>query len=89
MGQIKAVKTQPKTHTLKIIAIVAAFVMGGLMLYMNAMVLYNISLLMELEQKHYGSILRNTDIINYKVTNDEQSRQWLKDFYDIDYKKDQ
>lgn len=88
MGQIKAVKTQPKTHTLKIIAIVAAFVMGGLMLYMNAMVLYNISLLMELEQKHYGSILRNTDIINYKVTNDEESRQLLKDFYDIDYKKD-
>ena len=88
MGQIKAVKTQSKTHTLKIIAIVAAIVMGSLMLYMNAMVLYNISLLMELEQKHYGSILRNTDIINYKVTNDEQSRQWLKDFYDIDYKKD-
>ncbi len=88
MGQIKAVKTQSKTHTLKIIAIVAAFVMGCLMLYMNAMVLYNISLLMELEQKHYGSILRNTDIINYKVTNDEKSRQLLKDFYDIDYKKD-
>ena len=87
MGQIKAVNTQSKTHALKIIAIVAAFVMGGLMLYMNAMILYNISLLMELEQKHYGSILRNTDIINYKVTNDEQSRQWLKDFYDIDYKK--
>lgn len=87
MGQIKAVKTQSKTHALKIIAIVAAFVMGGLTLYMNAMILYNISLLMELEQKHYGSILRNTDIINYKVTNDEQSRQWLKDFYDIDYKK--
>ena len=88
MAQTKISKPQSKTHTLKIIAIVAAFVMGGLMLYMNAMILYNISLLMELEQKHYGLILRNTNIINYKITNDEESRQLLKDFYDIDYKKD-
>ena len=88
MAQPKLSKPQSKTHTLKIIAIVAAFVMGGLMLYMNAMILYNISLLMELEQKHYGLILRNTNIINYKITNDEESRQLLKDFYDIDYKKD-
>jgi hypothetical protein len=88
MAQPKISKPQSKTHTLKIIAIVAAFVMGGLMLYMNAMILYNISLLMELEQKHYGLILRNTNIINYKITNDEESRQLLKDFYDIDYKKD-
>jgi hypothetical protein len=88
MAQTKTSKPQSKTHTLKIIAIVAAFVMGGLMLYMNAMILYNISLLMELEQKHYGLILRNTNIINYKITNDEESRQLLKDFYDIDYKKD-
>ena len=88
MAQPKISKPQSKTHTLKIIAIVAAFVMGGLMFYMNAMILYNISLLMELEQKHYGLILRNTNIINYKVTNDEESRQLLKDFYDIDYKKD-
>ena len=88
MAQPKISKPQSKTHTLKIIAIVAAFVMGGLMLYMNAMILYNISLLMELEQKHYGLILRNTNIINYKIINDEESRQLLKDFYDIDYKKD-
>lgn len=88
MAQPKISKPQSKTHTLKIIAIVVAFVMGGLMLYMNAMILYNISLLMELEQKHYGLILRNTNIINYKITNDEESRQLLKDFYDIDYKKD-
>ena len=88
MAQPEISKPQSKTHTLKIVAIVAAFVMGGLMLYMNAMILYNISLLMELEQKHYGLILRNTNIINYKITNDEESRQLLKDFYDIDYKKD-
>ena len=68
MAQPKISKPQSKTHTLKIIAIVAAFVMGGLMLYMNAMI--------------------NTNIINYKITNDEESRQLLKDFYDIDYKKD-
>ena len=89
MAQAKISKPQSKTHTLKIIAIVVAFVIGVLTLYMNAMVLYNISLLMELEQSHYGSILRNTNIINWKVTNDEESRQWLKDAYDIDYKKDQ
>lgn len=45
-------------------------------------------MLMELEQSHFGSILRNTDMINAKVTNDEESRQWLKDAYGIDYKKD-
>ena len=89
MAQAKSPKSQSKTHTLKIIAVAVAFIMWGATLYMNAMVLYNISLLMELEQSHYGSILRNTNIINWKVTNDEESRQWLKDAYDIDYKKDQ
>ena len=88
MTQTKSPKSQSKTHALKIIAIVMAFIMWGITLYMNAMILYNISLLMELEQKHYGLILRNTNIINYKITNDEESRQLLKDFYDIDYKKD-
>lgn len=87
MGQIKAVKPQSKMHALKIVAVVVAFIMWGVTLYMNFHISLSVSMLMELEQKHYGSILRNTDIINYKVTNDEQSRQWLKDFYDIDYKK--
>lgn len=87
MGQIKAVKPQSKMHALKIVAVVLAFIMWGVTLYMNFHISLSVSMLMELEQAHYGSILRNTDIINYKVTNDEQSRQWLKDFYDIDYKK--
>ncbi len=88
MGQIKAVKPQSKTHILKIVAVVVAFIMWGVTLYMNFYISQSISMLMELEQSHFGSILRNTDMINAKVTNDEESRQWLKDMYDIDYKKD-
>lgn len=87
MGQIKTVKPQSKTHILKIVAVVVAFIMWGVTLYMNFYISQGISMLMELEQAHYGSILRNTDIINWKVTNDEESRQWLKEMYDIDYKK--
>lgn len=89
MAQTKISKPQSKTHTLKIIAIVLAFIMWGVTLYMNFHISLSVSMLMELEQSHFGSILRNTDIINAKVTNDEESRQWLKDMYDIDYKKDQ
>lgn len=88
MAQTKISKPQSKTHTLKIIAIVLAFIMWGVTLYMNFHISLSVSMLMELEQSHFGSILRNTDIINAKVTNDEESRQWLKDMYDIDYKKD-
>lgn len=88
MGQIKAVKPQSKTHILKIVAVVVAFIMWGVTLYMNFYISQSISMLMELEQSHFGSILRNTDMINAKVTNDEESRQWLKDAYGIDYKKD-
>ena len=88
MAQPKLSKPQSKTHTLKIIAIVMAFIMWGVTLYMNFHISLSVSMLMELEQSHFGSILRNTDIINAKVTNDEESRQWLKDMYDIDYKKD-
>lgn len=88
MGQIKAVKPQSKTHILKIVAVVVAFIMWGVTLYMNFYISQSISVLMELEQSHFGSILRNTDMINAKVTNDEESRQWLKDAYGIDYKKD-
>lgn len=88
MTQPKISKPQSKTHTLKVIAVVLAFIMWGVTLYMNFHISLSVSMLMELEQAHYGSILRNTDIINWKVTNDEESRQWLKDFYDIDYKKD-
>ena len=89
MAQPKLSKPQSKTHTLKVIAVVLAFIMWGVTLYMNFHISLSVSMLMELEQAHYGSILRNTDIINWKVTNDEESRQWLKDAYDIDYKKDQ
>ena len=89
MAQPKISKPQSKTHALKIIAVVVAFIMWGITLYMNFHISLSVSMLMELEQAHYGSILRNTDIINWKVTNDEESRQWLKEMYDIDYKKDQ
>ena len=89
MAQIKATKLQTKNNSLKIIVIVLAFIMWGATLYMNALMLSKIFYVIESEEKHYGLILRNTDIINYKVTNDEESRRKLKDWYDIDYKKDQ
>ena len=89
MAQTKISKPQSKTHTLKVIAVVLAFIMWGATLYMNALMLSKIFYMIELEEKHYGTILRNTDVINYKVTNDEESRRKLKDWYDIDYKKDQ
>ena len=89
MAQAKVVKPQSKNNSLKIIAIVVAFIMWGATLYMNALMLSKIFYVIELEEKHYGAILRNTDVINYKVTNDEESRRKLKDWYDIDYKKDQ
>ena len=88
MAQAKVVKPQSKNNSLKIIAIVVAFIMWGATLYMNALMLSKIFYVIELEEKHYGIILRNTDVINYKVTNDEESRRKLKDWYDIDYKKD-
>ncbi len=89
MAQVKATNSQTNNNSLKIIVIVVAFIMWGATLYMNALMLSKIFYMMELEEKHYGLILRNTDIINYKVTNDEESRRKLKDWYDIDYKKDQ
>lgn len=89
MAQAKVVKPQSKNNSLKIIAIVVAFIMWGATLYMNVLMLSKIFYVIELEEKHYGTILRNTDVINYKVTNDEESRRKLKDWYDIDYKKDQ
>lgn len=88
MTQTKSPKPQSKTHILKIIAVVVAFIMWGATLYINALMLSKIFYMIELEEKDYGLILRKTDIINYKVTNDEESRRKLKDWYDIDYKKD-
>ena len=88
MAQPKLSKPQSKKNTLKIIAVVVAFIMWGATLYMNALMLSKIFYVIESEEKHYGLILRKTDIINYKVTNDEESRRKLKDWYDIDYKKD-
>ena len=88
MSQTKATNSQTKNNSLKIIVIVVAFIMWGATLYMNALMLSKIFYVIELEEKHYGTILRNTDVINYKVTNDEESRRKLKDWYDIDYKKD-
>ena len=89
MSQTKATNSQTKNNSLKIIVIVVAFIMWGATLYMNALMLSKIFYMIELEEKDYGLILRKTDIINYKVTNDEESRRKLKDWYDIDYKKDQ
>ena len=87
MAQTKISKPQSKKNILKIVAVVVAFIMWGATLHMNALMLSKIFYVIELEEKHYGTILRNTDIINYKVTNDEESRRKLKDWYDIDYKK--
>ena len=88
MAQTKLSKPQSKTHTLKIIAVAVAFIMWGATLYMNALMLSKIFYMTELEQIHYGKIFRKTDVIDLKVTNDEESRRKLKDWYDIDYKKD-
>lgn len=89
MSQTKATNSQTKNNSLKIIVIVVAFIMWGATLYMNALMLSKIFYMTELEQIHYGKIFRKTDVIDLKVTNDEESRRKLKDWYDIDYKKDQ
>ena len=88
MSQTKATNSQTKNNSLKIIVIVVAFIMWGATLYMNALMLSKIFYMTELEQIHYGKIFRKTDVIDLKVTNDEESRRKLKDWYDIDYKKD-
>ena len=88
MSQTKATNSQTKNNSLKIIVIVVAFIMWGATLYMNALMLSKIFYMMELEQIHYGKIFRKTDVIDLKVTNDEESRRKLKDWYGIDYKKD-
>ena len=88
MSQTKATNSQTKNNSLKIIVIVAAFIMWGATLYINALMLSKIFYMMELEEKDYGQILRKIDVVDYKVTNDEESRRKLKDWYDIDYKKD-
>ncbi len=88
MSQTKATNSQTKNNSLKIIVIVVAFIMWGATLYMNALMLSKIFYMTELEQIHYGKIFRKTDVIDLKVTNDEESRRKLKDWYGIDYKKD-
>ena len=88
MSQTKATNSQTKNNSLKIIVIVVAFIMWGATLYMNALMLSKIFYMTELEQIHYGQILRKIDVVDYKVTNDEESRRKLKDWYDIDFKKD-
>ena len=88
MSQTKATNSQTKNNSLKIIVIVVAFIMWGATLYMNALMLSKIFYIMGLEENHYGKILRKIDVVDYKVTNDEESRRKLKDWYDIDYKKD-
>ena len=88
MSQTKATNSQTKNNSMKIIVIVVAFIMWGATLYMNALMLSKIFYIMGLEENHYGKILRKIDVVDYKVTNDEESRRKLKDWYDIDFKKD-
>ena len=88
MSQTKATNSQTKNNSMKIIVIVVAFIMWGATLCMNALMLSKIFYIMGLEENHYGKILRKIDVIDLKVTNDEESRRKLKDWYDIDFKKD-
>ena len=88
MSQTKATNSQTKNNSFKIIVIVEAFIKCGATLYINALMLSKIFYMTELEQIHYGKIFRKTDVIDLKVTNDEESRRKLKDWYGIDYKKD-
>ena len=88
MSQTKATNSQTKNNSFKIMVIVVAFIMWGATLYINALMLSKIFYIMGLEENHYGKILRKIDVVDYKVTNDEESRRKLKDWYDIDFKKD-
>ena len=80
MSQTKATNSQTKNNSFKIMVIVVAFIMWGATLYINALMLSKIFYMTELEQIHYGKIFRKTDVIDLKVTNDEESRRKLKDW---------
>ena len=79
MAQLKS-KKEPSSMKLQNIGLIALILIGLATIILNIMLANAVGTIIKLQQAHFNTL--------YNQVNDESSRNELKEYYNIDYKKD-
>ena len=55
---------------------------------LNIMLANAVGTIIKLQQTHFNTLYHQVKVLDLKTNNDESSRNKLKEYYNIDYKKD-
>ena len=87
MAQLKS-KKEPSSMKLQNIGLIALILIGLATIILNIMLANAVGTIIKLQQAHFNTLYNQVKVLDLKTTNDETSRNELKEYYNIDYKKD-
>ena len=87
MAQLKS-KKEPSSMKLQNIGLIALILIGLATIILNIMLSKAVGTIIKLQQAHFNTLYNQVKVLDLKTTNDESSRNELKEYYNIDYKKD-
>ena len=87
MAQLKS-KKEPSSMKLQNIGLIALILIGLATIILNIMLANAVGTIIKLQQAHFNTLYNHVKVLDLKTTNDESSRNELKEYYNIDYKKD-
>lgn len=87
MAQVKSKKELSSTK-LQNIGLVMVVLIGLATIVLNIILANAVGTIIKLQQAHFNTLYNQVKVLDLKTTNDESSRNELKEYYNIDYKKD-
>lgn len=87
MVQIKSKKELLNSKS-KIITTAVIALISLISIVLNLLIINQLMNLIKLQQVHFNTLYNQAKVLDLKVNNDESSRKELKEYYNIDYKKD-
>ena len=87
MAQLKS-KKEPSSMKLQNIGLIALILIGLATIILNIMLANAVGTIIKLQQAHFNTIYNLVNFLDLKTNNVESSSNELKEFYNIDYKKD-
>ena len=87
MAQVKS-KKEPSPMKLQNIGLVVLILISLATIALNIILVNAVGTIIKLQQAHFNTLYNQVKVLDLKTTNDESSRNELKEYYNIDYKKD-
>lgn len=87
MAQVKS-KKEPSSMKLQNIGLIVLILISLATIVLNIMLANAVGTIIKLQQAHFNTLYHQVKVLDLKTTNDESSHNELKEYYNIDYKKD-